>query len=80
MAQIASMPASAVSLTPSSAPYRPSTRGRADEEPVDPVDRVVRRVHRELVALAEPAPDRLPQLVLQVGADDTGTPARPGRR
>ena len=56
-----SMPASAGSRAPSStAPY-PRVRGTG-KEAVDPGHRVVRSAHRELVALPEPAPDRLAQL------------------
>src|SRR5262245_24656661 len=43
-------------------------RWRTHQEPVDGLDWIVGRTHRELVALREPSPDRLPQLVLQVGA------------
>src|SRR6185437_11737524 len=42
--------------------------GRAGGEPFDALDGVVHRSHRELVALAEPAPDRLAQPVLQLAA------------
>src|SRR5919109_4763918 len=44
-------------------------RRRAGEKALDPVGGLVRRAHRKLIALPEPAPDRRPQLVLEVPAD-----------
>ena len=75
---IASMPASAVIRAPSSVAYDAEHRRRADQEALDAVHRVVLGAHVELVALAEPAPDRLAQVGLQVATVRRGRPARPG--
>src|SRR5919109_3318863 len=44
-------------------------RRRAGEKALDPLGGLVRRAHRKLIALPEPAPDRRPELVLEVPAD-----------
>ena len=56
-----SMPASAVSVTPSSTAASARIGGVPARKRPMPVDRVVVALHRELVALAEPAPDRRAQ-------------------
>ena len=59
---------------------QPEDRRRADEPAPDPGLRIVALGHRELVALAEPAPDRVPDLALQLAADvDEGRRARDRR-
>ena len=55
-------------------------RRRAGEEAADRRLRVVVALHRELLALAEPAPDRRAQHGLERGRRRRGRPGRPGRR
>ena len=62
-----SMPASASSRAPSSTAATPRIGG-VPAEATDAGLRVVRRSHCELVPLAEPAPDRLAELLLQLAA------------
>ncbi len=61
-----STPASAVSATPDSTAARSRIGGVPAWKRADAVDRVVGALHRELVALAEPAPDRRAQLRLEL--------------
>ena len=53
------MPASALTAMPQRAATRPRMPGVPLSSPADPGPGVERVVHRELVVLAEPAPDRL---------------------
>ena len=75
LAAIAPIPAAATSPMPTSAAAEPEDPGRSEQEAADVRVGLVLVTHLELLALGEPAPDRLVERGLQLGGD-----VRPRRR